>query len=183
MKFTLALCALMLTLFSTVSFALPSFSPQLVVKNQFGETSQFSPQAGTNFVAAFQSATVTLTAAQVIALPGTPIQLVAAQTGKLFQVVAIEYKYTKGTSAFTIGSSKSLITRYKTANVNISLMPTTGFIDQATSKTAFSTAAAVNAVSIGGTALEITSDDTTPVSSGTGSTVAVTVYYNVLTVL
>lgn len=181
LKFVFALTAL--CLFSTTSFALPNFNPELVVKNSFGEQSQLTPIAGTNFVAAFKSTTVTLTAAQVIALPGTPIQLIAAQSGKLIKIEAIEMKYVKGASAFTIGASKSLIVRYKTANVNISLVSTTGFIDQASSKTAFGLPGAVSGVTVGGTAIEITSDDTTPVSGGTGSTVAVTVFYNVLNVL
>ncbi len=177
-----SVCALVALLFATTAFALPTFNPQLVVKNQFGEQSQLSPQAGTNYVAAFKSTTVTLTAAQVIALPGTPITLVAAQSGKLIQVVAVEYKYTKST-AFTIGASKNLIVQYNTSGVDIQLMPTTGFIDQSTSKTAFTYSGTVAGVGIGGQAVEITSDDTTPVSAGTGSTVAVTVFYNVLTVL
>lgn len=179
-----SVCALIALLFTTTAFALPSFNPQLVVKNQFGEQSQLAPVAGTNFVAAFKSTTVTLTAAQVIALPGTPITLVAAQSGKLIQVVAVEYKYTKGSAAFTIGSSKSLIVQYNTSGVDIQSIGTTGFIDQSTSKTAFSYGGGnVAGVGIGGQAVEITSDDTTPVSGGTGSTVAVTVFYNVLTVL
>lgn len=181
LKFIVALGVL--CLISAESFALPVFNPQLVVKNQFGEQSQFSPQAGTNFVAAFKSATVTLTAAQVIALPGTPIQLVAAQTGKLIQVVAVEMAYVKGASAFTIGASKHLTVQYHTIATLISQVSTTGFIDQATSKTAMVLGSGAGGVSTGGVAVEITSDDTTPVSSGTGSTVAVTVYYNVLNVL
>lgn len=180
MKFIYALTAL--TLLSTTAHALPTFNPQLVLENQQGETSINAIRPGSNFVAAFKATTVTLTAAQVIALPGTPIQLVAAQSGKLIQVVAVEYKYTKST-AFVVGASKSLIVRYKTANVNINLMGTTGFIDQATSKTAFGFGNQAGGVSVGGQAIEITSDDTTPVSGGTGSTVAVTVFYNVLTVL
>lgn len=180
MRLLLALTALF---FTATAFALPTFNPQLVVKNQFGEQSQLSPQAGTNFVAAFKSTTVTLTAAQVIALPGTPIQLVAAQSGKLLQVVAVEFKYTKGTSAFTIGASKSLIIQYATSDVLINKVGTTGFIDQSTSKVAFGLGAGAGAVSIDGQAIEITSDDTTPASVGTGSTVAVTVFYNVLTAL
>lgn len=181
MKFIYALIAL--TLFSTTSFALPNFNPELVVKNQFGETLQLAPIAGTNFVASFKAATVTLSAAQVIALPGTPIQLVAAQTGKLIQVVAVEMAYVKGTSAFTIGASKSLIVQYHTSAILINKVGTTGFIDQASSKTAMVLGAGAGGVGIGGQAVEITSDDTTPMSVGTGSTVKVTVFYNVLNVL
>lgn len=170
-------------LFSASSFALPVFSPQLVVKNQFGETSQFSPQAGSNYVANFQSATVTLTAAQVIALPGTPIQLVALQANQLIQVVAVEMAYIKGSSAFTIGASKHLIVQYHTSAVLINQVGTTGFIDQSSNKTAMVMGSGAGGVGIGGQAVEITSDDTTPVSGGTGSTVKVTVYYNLLKVI
>lgn len=180
LKFVAALITLCL---STTLFALPVFNPSLNVKNQFGEAYQFSPQVGSNFVAAFKSATVTLTAAQVIALPGTPIALVAAQAGKLIQVVAVEMAYVKGASAFTIGSSKSLIVQYHTSAILINKVGTTGFIDQAANKTAMVLGSGAGGVGIGGQAVEITSDDTTPVSSGTGSTVAVTVYYNILNVL
>lgn len=175
---TLALC-----LFSTAAFALPVFQPQLVLKNQQGEVSNNAILAGTNYVAAFKAATVTLTAAQVIALPGTPIQLVAAQAGKLIQVVAVEMAYVKGAAAFTIGSSKSLIVQYHTSAILISKVGTTGFIDQSTSKTAMVLGSGVGGVGVGGQAVEITSDDTTPMSVGTGSTVVVNVYYNVLNVL
>ena len=180
MKFIIALIAFFIT---TQAFALPTFNPQLNVVNSFGEKSQFSPIAGTNFVAAFKSATVTLSAAQVIALPGTPIQLVAAQSGKLIQVVAVEMAYVKGSAAFTIGSSKHLTVQYHTIATLISQVGTTGFIDQASNKTAMVLGSGAGGVGVGGAAVEITSDDTTPMSGGTGSTVAVTVYYNVLNVL
>ncbi len=165
MKIVYALLALM---FTTTAFALPTYNPQLAVK-------------GTNFVAAFKSATVTLTAAQVIALNATPIQLVAAQAGYLIQVVATEMLYTKST-AFTITASKHLILQYHTSAVQISSLLTTGFIDQSSSKTAFSLATGSGGVGIGGQAVEISSDDS-GIAAGTGSTVAVTVYYNVLKVL
>lgn len=177
------LFALLALTFSATAFALPTFNPQLVVKNQQGETSTFSPQAGSIFPASFKSATVTLTAAQVIALPGTPIQLVAAKTGYLIQVVGVEMAYVKGSAAFTIGASKHMIVQYHTSAVSAASILTTGFIDQATSKTAFAYTSTVSGIGIGGQAVEVTSDDTTPVSVGTGSTVAVTVYYNLVKVL
>lgn len=181
MKMIVALCALTLSFFAATAMALPTYNPTLNVKNQFGEASQFSPQVGTNFVAAFKSATVTLTTAQVIALNATPIQLVAAQAGKLIQVVAVEMLYTKST-AFTITSSKSLIVQYHTSAVLINKVSTTGFIDQASSKTAMVLGMGAGGVGVGGQAVEITSDDS-GVGAGTASTVAVTVYYNVLNVL
>lgn len=179
MKFIYALIALS---FTANAFALPSYNPQLAVKNQFGEESLLSPVAGTNYVAAFKSATITLTAAQVIALNATPITLVAAQSGKLIQPVAVEFIYTKGAAAFTIGSSKHLIVQYHTSAVAAGQVNETGFIDQASSLKAFEYTPTVSGVGIGGQALEITSDDTT-ITVGTGSTVKVIVFYNVLTVL
>lgn len=178
MKLIYALLALM---FTTTAFALPVFTPELVVKNRFGETSVFSPQPGTNFVAAFKAATVTLTAAQVIAANVTPIQLVAAKAGYLIQVVGTELIYTKST-AFTVTASKHLILQYHTSAVQISSLLTTGFIDQATSKTAFSLATGSGGVGIGGQAVEIISDDS-GIAAGTGSTVQVIVYYNLLKVI
>lgn len=180
MKLIYALVALM---FTTTAFALPTFNPQLILKNQQGEESVNAIMPGTNFSAAFKSATVTLTAAQVIALPGTPIQLVAAKSGYLIQVVSVEMAYVKGASAFTIGSSKSMIVQYHTSAVAAASISTTGFIDQATSKTAFAYTSTVSGVGIAGQAVEITSNDTTPASVGTGSTVAVTVFYNLVKVL
>ena len=170
-------------LFSAFAFAGPTFSPQLILKNQYGEVSINSPQLGSNYVANFQSATITLTAAQVIALPGTPIQLVAASSGNLIKVVAVEMLYTKGSAAFTIGSSKHLIVQYHTSATLIQQIGTTGFIDQASNKTGMLIGGGAGGVGIGGQAVEITSDDTTPVSGGTGSTVKVTVYYDILKVL
>lgn len=168
-------------LISSQAFALPTFSPQIVLKNQQGEVSNNAILAGSNFVASFQSATVTLTTAQVLALNGTPIQLVAAQSGYLIQVVDAEMKYTKST-AFTVTSSKHLELQYHTSAVQIASISTTGFIDQSTSKTAFVQSTLSGGVSIGGEAVEITSDDS-GMGAGTGSTVAVTVYYNLLKVL
>lgn len=179
MKFIFALFALVFI--TTEAFALPTFNPQLVLKNQQGETSVFAPQAGSNYVANFKAATVTLTAAQVIALNATPIQLVAAKTGYVIQVVAVEMKYTKST-AFGVTSGKKLIVQYHTSAVAIGNVAEVGFIDQSSSKTAFVYGAGTGGVSVDGAAVEITSDDSS-ITSGTSSTVAVTVYYNLLKVL
>lgn len=180
MRFIFALLAL--TIFTTAAHALPTFNPQLLLKNQYGESFKFSPQAGSNYVANFKAATVTLSAAQVIALNATPIQLVAAQSGYLIQVVGIELAYVKGSAAFTVTSAKKLIVQYHTSAVAAGSILETGFIDQSSSKTAFVYGAGAGGVGIGGQAVEITSDDSA-ISVGTGSTVAVTVYYNLLKVL
>lgn len=173
---------LFLSFLSLSAFALPVFNPQLVFKNQFGETTQAAPIAGTNYVAAFKSSTVTLSAAQVIALNATPIQLVAAQAGYLIQVVAAEAVYTKGASAFTLSGSTNLQIQYHTSAVLIAEQPLTGFIDQSSSKTAFLQSVLTSGIGIGGQAVEVTSDDS-GITGGTGSTVAVTVYYNLLKIL
>lgn len=177
MKFIL--CAI--ALFSTAAFALPAFNPELILKNQQGETSIFSPQVNTNYIANFKSATVTLTAAQVIALQATPIQLVAAKSGYVIKVAGVEMKYTKST-AFTVTSTKKLIVQYHTSAVLIESLLEEGFIDQSSSKTAFTLGAGVGGVGIGGQAVEITSDDGS-IAVGTGSTVAVTVFYDYVKVL
>lgn len=177
MKLIYALIALCI---STTAFALPTFNPQLVVIGAQGDKQVLTTQKGTNFVAAYKAATITLTAAQVIALNATPIQLVAAQTGKLIQVVAAELIYTKST-AFTITASKHLQLQYHTSAVQIASLLTTGFLDQAASKTAFVQSTLTGGVGIGGQAVEITSDDS-GVGAGTGSTVQVLVYYNLLNV-
>lgn len=179
MRFLLSLC---LTLFTVEAFALPSFNPELVMKNQQGETSVFSPQAGSNYIANFKAATVTLSAAQVIALQATPIQLVAAKAGYVIKVAGVEMKYVMGSAAFTVTSSKHLTVQYHTSAVQIEQIGTTGFIDQSSSQTAFTLGAGAGGVGIGGQAVEITSDDGS-MGSGTGSTVAVTVFYDYVKVL
>lgn len=179
MKLIYALLALM---FTTTAFALPTFNPQLVLKNQQGEESVNAIMPGTNFAAMYKAATVTLTAAQVIALNATPIQLVAAKAGYLIEPVAAELIYTKGSAAFTIGSTKHLIIQFHTSAVAAGSVNETGFIDQAASQIAFEASPTFSGVGIGGQAVEITSDDTT-ITVGTGSTVKVILYYNLLKVL
>jgi hypothetical protein len=172
----------LVTLFTCFANAIPTFNPQLNLKNEFGETHVFSPQAGSNWVGNFKAATVTLTAAQVIALNGTPITLIAAQSGMMIKVAAVEMVYTHGSAAFTVTASKHLELQYHSSAVQINSVSTTGFIDQTTGKTAMVIGGGSGGVGIGGEAVEITSDDSS-MSSGTGSTVAVTVYYDLLKVL
>lgn len=141
-----------------------------------------SPQAGSNYVANFKAATVTLTTAQVLALNGTPITIVPAVSGSVIEVEAVEMAYIKGTNAFTVTASKHLTAQYATSNIAIGTVSTTGFIDQTTSKTAMVLSTSAGGVGITGQAVQITSDDS-GMGSGTGSTVKVTVFYNLLTTL
>ena len=90
-------------------------------------------------------------------------------------------KYVKST-AFTVTSAKKLIVQYHTSAVAVGSILETGFIDQSASKTAFVYGSGAGGVSVDGAAVEITSDDSA-IGAGTGSTVAVTVYYNLLKVL
>lgn len=154
--------------------------PALVLKNQFGEESINYLAPGTNFVAAYKSAQLVLTAAQVIALNATPQTLIAAVTGEIIQLVALEMLYTHGTAAFTITASKHLLAEYAgvTTVQPVSFL-TTGFLDQTTSKEADAFAVGVGGIGIRGAGLLFTCDDSS-MSVGTGSTLSVTAYYNLL---
>ncbi len=155
-------------------------TPKLVLTNQFGEESINAISPGSEIAASFKSAPVVLTAAQVIALNATPITIIPAVPGKIIQVAAVLFSYHKGTTAFTIGANKKLIAQYNTGAQAIASVPETGFIDQATDKEAVGLSVAAGGISIRGKAVEVTSDDATPISGGTGSTVTVTAYYNVI---
>lgn len=118
-------------------------------------------------------ASVTLTAAQVIALNATPISLIPAVNGKLIEVglVTVAYKY--GSAAFTIGASKHIQVIY-TGGAVAGQVDETGLLDQVVNKE--------NAISCGnyspvrGAGVLVTSDDAT-ILLGTGCTVTVNVYY------
>lgn len=142
-------------------------TPQLVLVNQFGEKSINQVQNA--------HASVTLTAAQVIALNATPIVVVPAVAGKLAVISNVKITYTKGSAAFTIGSSKHLQMQYTVGTVLINQVAETGFID-GLSKEADLTGPGPGGVTIRGSAIQITSDDTT-ITVGTGSTVKVDVFF------
>lgn len=146
-------------------------TPKLVLKNQFGEES-------INQVINAKTV-VTLTAAQVIALHTTAITLVAAVAGKVIKVSDVKMNYVKGTSAFTIGSSKHLTVQYATSAIAIAAQAETGFIDQSTSQESDLFGPGVGGQNVRGEAVQIISDDT-GISVGTGSTVVVTVFYQLV---
>lgn len=151
--------------------------PKLVLMNQYGEQSINAVLPGSEIVA-LKSTLITLTAAQVIALNATPIDVLDAVAGKTIQVVAAILTYTKST-AFTVGSNKVLKLQYKTSGQLISSVPDTGFIDQSTSQKAVLLPSGSGGIAIEGKAIQITSDDTT-IGAGTGSTLGVQLYYNLI---
>lgn len=153
-------------------------NPKLVLTNQFGEVSINEVDASSTFGATNKSTPVVLTAAQVIALNATPIDIIPAIAGKIIEVVAVIYAYTKST-AFTVGSSKVIKTQYKTSGQLINSVPDTGLLDQAASTEAVGLGAGAGGIAIRGKAVQVTSDDTT-IAVGTGSTLTVTAYYNIL---
>lgn len=153
-------------------------NPELVLKNQFGEESINAIMPGTTY-GPLVSATVTLTAAQVIALNATPQTLIPAVTGKTIVVQAIYLSLVHGSAAFTIGSSKHLMAQYHTAAILAAQVAETGFLDHASSISAVGYGPGVGGLSLQGLAIELTSDDTT-IAVGTGSTLAVTVSYQLI---
>lgn len=155
-------------------------NPKLVLTNQFGEESVNYVSPGSEIPASFKTAPLVLTAAQVIALNATPLEIIPAIAGKIIQVAAIVFSYHKGSAAFTIGASKKMIAQYATGNQAIASIPETGFLDSATDKEAVGFSVAAGGIGLRGDAVELTTDDATPISGGTGSTVTVTAYYNVI---
>lgn len=145
--------------------------PQEVLVNQFGEKS-------INQVVNAHT-TVTLSAAQVIALNATPITLVPAVAGRIIVVQNVKIAYNHGSAAFTIGSSKHLMAQYATSAILINQVAETGFIDQTTSKEADLLGGGAGGVGFRGQAVQITSDDTT-ITVGTGSTLTITTFFQVI---
>lgn len=173
MKFLITLA---LSIFCLQAAAEPIGPVNHLFTNQYGEKI-IGTVTGGNFGSAYLSSKVTLTAAQVIALNATPITLVAAVTGKVIHVSSCSLVYTKGSAAFTVGTGSDVIgVRYHTVNIVAQNINETGFIDQATSKTAQVFGGGTGGLSIAGTALEIYSN-ASDVSVGTGSTVAVQCFY------
>lgn len=155
-------------------------NPKLVLTNQFGEESVNYVSPGSEIPASFKSTPVVLTAAQVIALNATPIEIIPAIAGKIIQVAAVIFQYKKGSAAFTIGANKKMIAQYATGNQAIASIPETGFLDSATDKEGVGLGVSAGGLSIRGDAVELTTDDATPISVGTGSTVTVFAYYNII---
>lgn len=154
-------------------------NPKIVLVNQFGEESINYVAPGSEFSASFKSTPVVLSAAQVIALNATPIDIVPAISGKIIQVVAVVLAFTRGSASFTVGSSKVLKAQYKTSGQQIASVPDDGFLTAVANAESVALANGGGGLAIRGKAIQLTSDDTT-IASGTGSTVTATVYYNVI---
>jgi hypothetical protein len=173
MKFLITLA---ISVFCFTAKAEPIGPVNSLFTNQYGEKT-IATLTGGNFGDAYLSVTKTLTAAQVIALNATQISLIPAVTGKVIKVASCSLVYTKGSSAFTVGSGGDVIgVRYHTLNTAIQSINETGFIDQSTSKTATVFGSGSGGLSLAGASVEIYSN-ATDVSVGTGSTVAVTCFY------
>jgi hypothetical protein len=153
-------------------------NPKLVLVNNFGEETVNYVAPGSEIPASFKSTLIVLTAAQVIALNATPIDVLAAVTGKTIQVMAAILTYTR-VANFTVGSSKVLQLKYKTSGQLISSVGDTGFLDQSTSQEAVLFGNGAGGVAIRGKAIQITSDDAS-IAAGTGSTLGVQLFYNIL---
>lgn len=154
-------------------------NPKLVMINQFGEESINAIVSTSTFGAPLVSSTVTLSAAQVIALNATPQVLVPAVAGKIIEVVAVILNYVYGSAAFTVGSSKVIKAQYHTGTILIGSVSDTGFIDQVVNKEATLYGAGVGGLGVRGQGVELTSDDTT-IAVGTGGTLVCHVLYNLI---
>lgn len=173
MKF---LFTLLLGVFCFAATAAPVGPVNMIFKNQYGEET-IGNLIGGNFGSAYLSSTVTLSAAQVIALNATPITIVPAVSGKVIHVSSCKMVYTKGSAAFTVGTGSDVIgTRYHGTSVIANNINETGFIDQSSAKTADVFGGGNGGVTIRGVAVEIYSN-AADVTVGTGSTVAISCFY------
>lgn len=154
-------------------------NPKLVLTNQFGEESINYVNPGSEIPASFKSVPVVLTAAQVIALNATPIDIVPAIPGKIIQVAAVVLNLTFGSAAFTVGSSKVIQAKYKTSGQLIAAVPDTGLLTAVADAESVAFANGAGGLAVRGKAIQLTSDDTT-IAVGTGCTLTATVYYNVI---
>jgi hypothetical protein len=83
-----------------------------------------------------------LTNAQILALNGTPITVLAAPPAGYVHVVSKIYCTKAAGTAYTIGSNAGIDFRYTNASgaTTVTTLPTTGFLDQTTAQQSFADA-------------------------------------------
>ncbi len=127
-----------------------------------------------------QSATVTLSAAQLQHLKATPAQLVAAPgSGKLLNMVSLVGQYKAGSTAYVLGNGGDFSASLGSAQLGIRLNAA-GFIDQTTNQVQFNSPSGLGSQSsMENQPLMIFNSGAGEWTGGDG-TVVVTVYYTVV---
>ncbi len=127
-----------------------------------------------------QTATVTLSSAQLQHLGATPVQLVPAPgSGKLLNLVSIVAQYKFGSAAYALANGGQFTTALGSASIGINLAAA-GFIDKTTNQIQFNGGSAGGAQgAMENQPLMISNDGAGEWISGDG-TVIVTVYYTVV---
>jgi hypothetical protein len=129
---------------------------------------------------AVQSATVTLSSAQLQHLKASPVQLVAAPgSGKLLNLVSVVGQYKAGGSAYMVGQGGDFIAALGNAPLNIRLNAA-GFIDQTSNHVQLNSPSGLGSQgAMENQALMIANSGSGEWTDGDGS-VIVTVYYTVV---
>lgn len=133
--------------------------------------------------APIQSSTVTLTAAQIIALGTTPIQIVAGVTGSYLSLVQVILEYLAGSTPFTTTSGGLIIGNGTNPGGvgNNYVNSASGFLDQTASTVIDSTGSMAGntpnpSSQLTGLNINISGNDGWNVTAGNG-TLKVTIYY------
>ena len=131
----------------------------------------------------FEFTSVTLTAAQVNALNGTPLTVVPAP-GPAWIVILdeVQMQYVYGSAAFTIGSASGLAFNYTNgAGLQLAQCAVTGFLDQASnqrrSALAYRAASAASQITPVANAPIVAQMLTANVSVGTGCSLKLRAFY------
>ena len=131
-----------------------------------------------------QTATVTLSSAQVRSLQGTPVQLIAAPgIGQALAPISVVFQYKAGSSPYSLPGSGHLLT-YVGGNQNlVTQVSAAGFLDQSTSQVFMSEGVGGIGSSPQGSlenaAIMASNDGSAEWTNGDG-TVTITVYYTVV---
>lgn len=130
------------------------------------------------------STSVTLTSAQLKALHGTPVTLLAAPgAGFMYVPKSIVYEYNFLTTAYTLGAAGNFVINQGAVAVNTAFV-STGFIDQTVSKIALApipALASTSVTSLSNQAISVTNSSATEWTLGLGN-VVITLTYAIMSV-
>jgi hypothetical protein len=131
-----------------------------------------------------QTASVTLTSAQLQHLKGAPVQLVSAPgAGNVLNVVSASIQYKAGNTAYSIPSGGNIaVSLGAAADKRLIFTPARDFIDQTTDQLYMSPANGIGpsaSATIANQDLRVSNDGNAEWTNGDG-TVTITVYYTVV---
>jgi hypothetical protein len=131
-----------------------------------------------------QTASVTLTSAQLRSLHGSPVQLIAAPgTGQALAPISVVFQYKAGSSVYTIPGGGRLALYISAPQNLVTQVSAAGFLDQSTSQIFMSEGIGGIGSSPQGTlenaSMMAANDGSTEWTNGDG-TVTITVYYTIV---